>query len=159
MVKLYDLTLKIVYNSSLKPTIMKSIFFILLSIFVVQGAFAQQVARPRSGPTGSWRYLGTTSARSSADHDVIIVAGPYDFFRKLKFKVKDSGLEMYYILVRYDDGGAPERIETRFNIPQGGESRVIDIRGGKRKLKSVEFYYRDKGILNGKADVMLYGIK
>lgn len=126
---------------------------------MIQGAFAQKVVKPRSGTTGSWRYLGTTSARSTADHDVIIVAGPYDFFRKLKFKVKDSGLEMYYILVRYDDGGAPERIETRFNIPQGGESRVIDIRGGKRKLKSVEFYYRDKDILNGKADVMLYGIK
>jgi hypothetical protein len=138
---------------------MKYIFCILLAVFTIQGAFAQKVVKPRPGSTGSWRYLGTTSARSSADHDMIIIAGPYDFFRKLKFKVKDSGLEMYYILVRYDDGGAPERIETRFNIPQGGESRVIDIRGGKRKLKSVEFYYRDKGILNGKADVMLYGIK
>jgi hypothetical protein len=138
---------------------MKQFLILTLCIFFVTNAFAQQVAKPRSGPTGSWRYLGTTSARSTADHDVIIVAGPYDFFRKLKFKVKDSGLEMYYILVRYDDGGAPEKIETRFNIPQGGESRVIDIRGGKRKLKSVEFYYRDKGILNGKADVMLYGIK
>lgn len=159
MVKLYDLILKIVNHSMLKPITMKSIFCILLAVFMIQGVSAQQVARPRSGPTGSWRYLGTTSARSTADHDVIIVAGPYDFFRKLKFKVKDSGLEMYYILVRYDDGGAPERIETRFNIPQGGESRVIDIRGGKRKLKSVEFYYRDKGVLNGKADVMLYGIK
>jgi hypothetical protein len=159
MVKLYDLILKIVNHSMLKPITMKSIFFFLIAVFMIQGVSAQQVARPRSGPTGSWRYLGTTSARSTADHDVIIVAGPYDFFRKLKFKVKDSGLEMYYILVRYDDGGAPERIETRFNIPQGGESRVIDIRGGKRKLKSVEFYYRDKGILNGKADVMLYGIK
>lgn len=138
---------------------MKPLIVFLVSIFLAQGISAQQVARPRSGPTGSWRYLGVTTARSTADHDVIIVAGPYDFFRKLKFKVKDSNLEMYYILVRYDDGGAPERIETRFNIPQGGESRVIDLRGGKRKLKSVEFFYRDKGFLNGKADVLLYGIK
>lgn len=146
-------------NSKPKSIIMKSIFCILLAVFMAQGAVAQKVVKPRSGSKGSWRYLGTTSARSTTDHDVIIVAGPYDFFRKLKFKVKDSGLEMYYILVRYDDGGAPEKIETRFSIPQGGESRVIDLRGGKRKLKSVEFYYRDKGFLNGKADVMLYGIK
>jgi hypothetical protein len=93
------------------------------------------------------------------DHDVIVVAGPYDFFRKLKFKVVDSDIEMRYILVRYDDGGAPERIETAFNIPQGAESRVLELKGGKRKLKSVEFWYRDKGLFNGKADVMLYGIK
>ena len=138
---------------------MRTIFCLLLSVFLIQVAFAQQVAKPRSGPTGSWRYLGTTSAKSSNDHDVIVVAGPYDFFRKLKFKVVDSDLEMRYILVRYDDGGAPERIETAFNIPQGAESRVLELKGGKRKLKSVEFWYRDKGLFNGKADVMLYGIK
>jgi len=99
------------------------------------------------------------SAQTVKDHDIIVVAGPYDYFRRLKFKVTDSPVEMAYILVRYQDGGAPERIETRFNIPQGGESRVIDIRGSKRKLKSVEFWYRDKGILNGKADVSLLGMK
>jgi len=62
---------------------MRTIFCLLLSVFLIQVAFAQQVAKPRSGPTGSWRYLGTTSAKSSNDHDVIVVAGPYDFFRKL----------------------------------------------------------------------------
>jgi hypothetical protein len=36
---------------------------------------------------------------------------------------------------------------------------VLELKGGKRKLKSVEFWYRDKGLFNGKADVMLYGIK
>ena len=138
---------------------MKTLAILLISFMLVQSASAQRVVKPRSGPTGSWRYLGVTTAKSTADHDVIIVAGPYDFFRKLKFKVKDSNLEMYYILVRYDDGGAPERIETRENIPQGGESRIIDLKGGKRKLKSVEFWYRDKGFLNGKADVTLFGIK
>ncbi|MFN5477352.1 MAG: hypothetical protein ACOVOS_11240 [Chitinophagaceae bacterium] len=138
---------------------MKQLIILTLCFFFVTNASAQKVVKPKSGPTGSWRYLGTTSAKSSNDHDVIVVAGPYDFFRKLKFKVVDSDIEMRYILVRYDDGGAPERIETAFNIPQGAESRVLELKGGKRKLKSVEFWYRDKGLFNGKADVMLYGIK
>jgi hypothetical protein len=138
---------------------MKKIIFLTLCVLMSAGASAQNVVKPKSGPTGSWRYLGNTSAKSSNDHDVIVVAGPYDFFRKLKFKVVDSDIEMRYILVRYDDGGAPERIETAFNIPQGAESRVLELKGGKRKLKSVEFWYRDKGLFNGKADVMLYGIK
>jgi hypothetical protein len=60
---------------------------------------------------------------------------------------------------RDHDGGAPERIEVRYNIPKGGESRVLDLRGGKRKLKSVEFWYDTKGLLNGKADVTLFGMK
>ncbi len=138
---------------------MKLILSVIFAIFLFQGAFAQRVSQPRSGPTGSWRVLGTTSAKSSGDHDAIYIKGPYDFFRRIKFKVTDSNIEMQYILVRYDDGGAPERVETRENIPQGGESRIIDLKGGKRKLKSVEFWYRDKGFMNGKADVTLFGIK
>ena len=77
----------------------------------------------------------------------------------LKFKVTDAPINMMRMIVRYDDGGAPENIDLRFNIPQGGESRVIDLRGGRRKLKSVEFWYDTKGILNGRADVTLFGLK
>lgn len=66
---------------------------------------------------------------------------------------------MRRMVVRYDDGRAPENIELRYNIPKGGESRIVDLRGGKRKLKSVEFWYDTKGILNGRADVTLFGMK
>jgi hypothetical protein len=41
------------------------------------------------------------------------------------------------MVVTYDDG-APENIEVRNEISKGGESRNIDLKGGKRKLKSVE---------------------
>ena len=133
----------------------------LLSLFILTGFFiqAQKVIQPKAGPAGSWKVLGTTHAKHTADHDAIIVAGPYDFFRKLKFKVTDAPLNLQRMIVRYDDGGAPENIETRHDIPKGGESRVIDIKGGKRKLKSVEFWYDTKGLFNGTADVTLFGMK
>lgn len=136
----------------------KTILAILITFFALHAA-AQKVSQPRPGNPGSWRLLGTISAKSSGDHDMILVKGPYDFFRKLKFKVTDSNIEINYMLVRYDDGGAPERVDVRQNIPQGGESRVLDLRGARRKLKSVEFWYRDKGFMNGKADLTLFGIK
>ncbi|MBP7239009.1 MAG: hypothetical protein KBA14_02210 [Saprospiraceae bacterium] len=120
---------------------------------------AQMASQPRAGGVGSWRLLGHTQAKFSADHDAIFIAGPYDYFRRLKFKVTDAPINMMRMIVRYDDGGAPENIDLRFNIPQGGESRVIDLRGGRRKLKSVEFWYDTKGILNGRADVTLFGLK
>lgn len=132
-------------------------FLLLISCTLVQ---AQKVVHPSGGRSeGSWKLLGTTQAQHSADHDQIIVAGPYDHFRKLKFKVTESPLNMQRMIVRYDDGGAPENIEIKHNIPKGGESRVIDLKGGKRKLKSVEFWYDTKGFLNGKADVTLLGMK
>lgn len=134
-----------------------SLFIILLLIgFMVQ---AQQTSKPRKGSTGTWRILGTTQAKYTADHDFIIIKGPYDNFRRLKFKVTDAPLNLVRMIVRYDDGGLPENIDIRFNIPKGGESRVIDLKGGRRKLKSVEFWYDTKGILNGRSDVTLMGIK
>ena len=141
---------------------MKAVFLrssLALSIlFAGHGVDAQRVSTPRAGAVGSWRLLGTVSAKHTADHDAIIVRGPYDYFRKLKFKVTDAPLNVQRMIVTYD-GGAPERIDTRFSIPKNGESRVIDLRGGSRKLKSVEFWYDTKGLLNGQADVTLFGMK
>jgi hypothetical protein len=130
--------------------------FIFMGIINVQ---AQNVVQPRQGNAGSWRVLGTVQANHNADHDVIYVKGPYDFFRRIKFKVTDAPLNMMRMVVRYDDGGLPENIETRMDIPKGGESRIIDLKGGKRKLKSIEFWYNTKGMFDGKADVTLLGIK
>jgi hypothetical protein len=128
----------------------------LLAISLSVGA--QSASKPRPGPNGSWRLLGQVTAGSGNDHDIIIVAGPYDYFRRLKFKVTNSPLEMYRMVVTYQDG-FPEKIETRFRIEKGGESRVIDLKGGKRKLKTVEFWYESKGMFNGRADVTLFGMK
>lgn len=38
---------------------------------------------------------------------------------------------MRRMVVGYDDGRGPENIELRYNIPKGGESRIVDLRGGK----------------------------
>jgi len=130
--------------------------FSMICLFAVK---AQKVSSTGPGARGTWKVLGTTHANHTADHDAIIVAGPYDYFRKLKFKVTDAPLNMLRMAVTYDDGGLPEKIDVRYNIPQGGESRVIDLRGGKRKLRSVEFWYDTKGFLRGKADVTLFGMK
>lgn len=137
----------------------KKLWLSLVCFFFLSFSFAQQVSQPRSGNAGTWRLLGTTQAKFTADHDAFYIAGPYDFFRRIKFKVTDASLNIVRMVVRYDDGGAPENIETRFSIPQGGESRVIELKGGKRKLKSVEFWYDTQGILNGRADLTLFGLK
>ncbi len=120
---------------------------------------AQKVVQPRGGSPGEWRLIGQTHADHAADHDVIIVKGPFDNFRRIKFKVTDAPLNMQHMVVTYDNG-APDRIDVRQNIPQGGESRVIDLRGvGKRSIRKIEFWYDTKGILNGQADVTVFGMK
>jgi hypothetical protein len=87
------------------------------------------------------------------------VQGPYDKFRRIKFKVTDAPLNLYRMVVTYDNG-APDKIEVRQNIPKGGESRAIDLRGaGKRGIRKIEFWYDTQGLLNGRADVTIFGMK
>ena len=132
----------------------------VLLLLSAAGLQAQTVVRqPRAGVAGTWRLLGTVQARLVADHDKIIVAGPYDFFRRLKFKVTGASLNIQHMIVTYDDGGLPEKIDLRFTIPEGGESRIIDLKGGKRKIRTVEFWYQTNGVLNGRANLTLFGIK
>jgi hypothetical protein len=105
---------------------------------------------------GSWVRLGKVTASHTADHDKIKVEGRNDDFRKLKFKVTDSPLDMHRIVVTYDNGGS-ERLDVRENIPKGGETRAIDLQGGQRSIRTIEFWYDTKGLLNGRAEVIAYG--
>ena len=117
----------------------------------------QAISNPRGSPSGSWVLIGQTQASHSADHDSITVVGKHDNFRRLKLKVTGASLDMARMVVTYD-GGSPERIELRQHIKQGGESRVIDLKGGKRSIRSIEFWYDAKGFLTGKANVTVFGM-
>ncbi|MBN8478189.1 MAG: DUF2541 family protein [Burkholderiales bacterium] len=128
-------------------------------LFTAGYACAQQVARPAPGAPGQWRLIGQTHARHTADHDTIVVQGPYDNFRRIKFKVTDSPLRMHRVVVTYDNG-ATDSLDVRHHIPRGGETRAIDLRGaGKRSLRRIDFWYDTRGILNGQATVVVYGMK
>ncbi len=130
-----------------------------LSVLLAVSANAQKIARPKPGPAGSWRLIGTVQANFKADHDTIVVRGPNDDFRKLKFKVTDAPLKLRRVVVTYDNG-EPDKLEVRENIKKGGESRAIDLKGaGKRSLRRIDFWFETKGILQGKADVTVFGMK
>ena len=120
------------------------------------GALAEGWHMDDSHQDSGWVKLGKVTATHSADHDRIKVEGRNDDFRKLKFKVSDSPLNMRKIVVTYDNG-APETLEVRQDIPKGGETRDIDLQGGKRSIRTIEFWYDTKGLLNGKADVTAFG--
>ncbi len=134
------------------------LFAVLLMAPVFPELSAQAVSQPRAGAPGSWRVLGTVQARFTVDHDVITVAGPYDQFRKIKFKVTDAPLDITRMVVVYENGDR-QPIETRLSIPKGGESRVVDLVGAQRRLLRVEFWYDTRGRGQGKADLTLFGMK
>lgn len=134
--------------------------FLKLAILtpVIMLAFSFSHVLTTNDSFDNWRELGRVKAGHNGDHDRIEITGKHDTFRRIKIKVEGSPLKLKKMVVLYDDG-APENIEIKDEIPKDGESRAIDLKGGKRKLKSVEFWFETKGFLNGKAEVILYGDK
>ena len=105
---------------------------------------------------GDWVKLGSVNAGHDADHDRITVTGPHDNFRKLKFKVKNASLTMRQVVVTYDDG-VPEKLDVKENLAAGAETRVIDLHGGKRSIRTIEFWYETKNNKGDKAEVVAFG--
>ena len=106
--------------------------------------------------SGDWVKLGSVNAGHDADHDRITVTGPHDNFRKLKFKVKNASLTMRQVVVTYDDG-VPEKLDVKENLAAGAETRVIDLHGGKRSIRTIEFWYGTKGYKGDKAEIVAFG--
>ena len=103
--------------------------------------------------------LGERVVNFKADHDVIEVGTYEGFFRSLYFAVEKNDVEIFNIVVVYGNGER-ERIDTRLVFREGSRSRMVDLAGGKRRIRSIQFTYRTVGTwLDGRARVVVYGVK
>ena len=119
------------------------------------GLIITMIATAASIPPG-WEYLGTRKINKSFDRDEIYVTHSEGSFNALKIKVTKRPINLYDMKVHYGNGSI-EDIRLRVHIPAGGESRVIDLRGGNRVIKKVVFRYETKTNQGKRAEIKLYG--
>jgi hypothetical protein len=103
-----------------------------------------------------WDKLGERWVNGRADRDVIHVGRRDGRFRRLQLVVEHSALELYDVRVVFGDGSTYSPA-TRLVFAPGSTSRVIDLPGGARVIRRVEFRY---GNLpgGGRAQVEVWGI-
>ncbi len=108
-----------------------------------------------AGNRDRWVLLGERSVTDRVDHDTIVVTAARGRFRKVEVRVFDRAVQFRDMKVHYGDGFVQD-IEIRNVIPAGGSSRKIDLSGGKRVIRSIEFWY-DAQSLGGQATVRVFG--
>jgi hypothetical protein len=108
-----------------------------------------------AGPASAADLLGCRNVGFVTDRDVITVsaAKPYS---AIKLTVKGNAIEMLDLDVVYGNGN-PDDLQVRSNIAAGGETRWIDLKGGKRAIRQIKMVYRSKPSLKGQATVCAYG--
>ncbi len=104
---------------------------------------------------GDWELLGTRRVNFRADRDVVPVTGVEGRFTALKLEVEGGNLELYNVRVVFGDGQSFSP-ETRFVFREGSWSRTIDLPGGARVIRRIEFLYRSE-LKRGRAWLRVYG--
>jgi len=112
--------------------------------------------RAASAAQGQWVLLGTRQVDFRVDHDIVRATGE-GRFRRVRLVVEGGDLEMFDVRITFGDG-ATFSPATRFYFKDNSRDRVIDLPGGARIIRWINFYYRSvPGGGQGKATIQVYG--
>lgn len=120
-------------------------------------AFAALAALGLSASAASSaELLGCQNVGFLKDRDTIKVGKSEGRFKAIKLEVKKAPIELIDLKVIYGNGQADD-LPVRSNIPAGGATRWIDLKGDKRFIKEIDLIYRSKPTFQGLATVCAYG--
>ena len=123
-------------------------------LVVIVGAVALQAQRGR-GP--QWVVLGEREVTDKLDHDTIVVTGERGSFNAIRNDVLIHAVDFHKVVIHFRNGD-DQNVELRDTIKAGGASRIIDIDGANRIIRSIDFWYDANTIgKGGKALVRTMG--
>ena len=125
------------------------------SILFVVAIFSLSLATISWSNYQQWKFIGDKKVNFLIDRDVIHVTGN-DNFSQIKLKVTEGPVHILDMDIYFENGDKFD-VSIRNKIPRGGESRVIDLPGGSRSIKKIEFWYETKGFLKGRGRVSVWG--
>lgn len=113
---------------------------------------------PRRGRVSAdWVVLGQSAVNDRLDHDIVAVGSSRGDFRRIKLTVSGASVDFYRVVVHFRNGrDQPVALQAR--IAAGGQSRSIDLDGGDRIIRSVEFWYDANTIRGRRAQVRVLGL-
>ncbi|HRC84115.1 MAG TPA: hypothetical protein PK413_00745 [Thermoanaerobaculia bacterium] len=130
--------------------------FLVRSLLAAAVLCGLLVGSAQAGPVVGWELLGQRSVTDRLDHDVIPVTAAKGNFKSLKIKVFVRAVQFHHVTVHFANG-ENQTIELRNVIPAGGESRVIDVEGYDRVIRSIELTYDAQSLRGRRARVQVWG--
>ena len=123
----------------------KSAFYLTLVVllFISDYSYSQVRRRAARNADKGWEVLGSRNVSRAVEKDVLRVGANDGAFTKLKVKVTGGTVYMGRMVVTYGNGTKDE-IPLKYVFKKGAESRVIDLRGGKRVISKITFIYDRK---------------
>lgn len=114
--------------------------------------------RKTSSEPKEWTLLGSRSVTYRTDLDIIPVGRREGRFRAIQLLVTNSAVAFGDLQVVYGNGVVHD-VHIRKEIPAGGRTRVIDLKGDARVIKEIRFIYSSDGPRLKAGSVAVYGLR
>ena len=105
---------------------------------------------------GRMVHLGDAHVDGAVDHDTIRVGRTQGTYRAIQLRVSGGAIHFDRVIVRYGNG-TQEELAIRDLIPGGGRTRIIDLPGERRIIRSLDLWYA-KANWRKRPKVSLYGV-
>ena len=103
-----------------------------------------------------WEQLAAVSADLNVDHAIIEIHGDGKF-RGVKLEAAGADFEMFDIRMTFGSGEVYEPA-VRVHFQEGSWSRRIDLPGGHRHIRKIEFWVKGTQP-GGQAQVIVWGLR
>lgn len=124
----------------------------LAALLLVQLSFTAGTSIPQ----GSWSKLADRTVQYTVDHTEVTIDGLQQNLGALRVKVAKGAINLHRCVVYYSNSQTQD-IAVLNSIPEGGESKVIELTHSDQPVTKVVLVYDTKNRAIQKADVELWG--
>lgn len=125
-------------------------------LLLVLPLLALLAASPARHIQQNWVKIGDRTVNYTIDHSEIVFDGVQKNLGALQVKVKKGAINLHRCVIYYDNGQTQD-MDILNAIPQGGESKVLELPADSRIISKLVFTYDTKNRATQKADVEVWG--
>ncbi|MEX1002911.1 MAG: hypothetical protein WDZ35_12410 [Crocinitomicaceae bacterium] len=136
---------------------MRIFSIVILSVLLAFASSSFTAATKMDGAQkGDWVKLGSRAVDMKADHDVIPVTAKEGTFTKVRLRIMKAPIHLLNMNILFRNGSSENVVFNR-KFAAGSYTRIIDLKGNKRIIKSVKINYKSVPAGKGKAVIILLG--
>ena len=103
-----------------------------------------------------WAVVGYDEVKFNQDKGVIPIKLKDKAFASVRLTFQGKSIDMHHISIQFDNGES-QTVPLKKKFKDGDVSKIIDLHGGLRVIKKVEYYYTPDLLAKKKAFVELIG--
>ena len=119
-------------------------------------ALTTEATRSKINPGANWNILGFKAIDYKSVKDVIIPKYPDKEVTAIRLSVSGGEVNIHHCVIHFVNG-EKQTVHLRKIYRPSMNGKVIDLKGGKRKIASLTYHYRPDLLNKSKTHIEMWG--